>query len=572
MRPGRLSSCASWDRHSSLRAPGALRVARALLVAAALLVSAGSPFAGPPQGAPGPAPGAPVPDGAAASGVIRGRVVRADTGEPLRGVRIETSGPDGPVRFTDAGGRFELTGLRAARHAVTASKGGYVAHPSDRTARSATSTRAVELAAGQVIEDLDLALHKGSVIAGRVIDERGRNVTGALVAVLRAQWLRGQAGLNTTGAVNDHTDDRGEFRLFDLPAGAYLLAVDAEDPGGAGRVTAYYPAASSPAEAQWIALRPGEDLIGVTIALVNAPGGSVSGVVRTADGRPPAATSVYVTPVASQSFSQGSIAPVRPDGSYAFPALPAGEYMVSASSSPPDPGYASARVTLSGADLVVPLTLRPGDTLRGRFVFDTGAPPSDLRPSAVRASIEQADLAGAASLGLFGRPPATRDDWTFEIPQLFGHWRVRANVPAGWAVARVRVGSADVTDVPLPFEGADVNGVEIVLTQRIARLSGIVALAGGAPADGATVVVFAEDVAQLWPGTRFIGRARANAGGRFTLNGLPPARYLAAAVESLEPGEETNPALLERLRPAATAVALDVDTPAMLDLALTDLP
>jgi hypothetical protein len=38
---------------------------------------------------------------------------------------------------------------------------------------------------------------------------------------------------------------------------------------------------------------------------------------------------------------------------------------------------------------------------------------------------------------------------------------------------------------------------------------------------------------------------------------LPPARYLAAAVEAVENGEESDPALLERLRPLATGFSLN---------------
>jgi hypothetical protein len=68
----------------------------------------------------------------AGKGVIRGRVVRADTGEPLRRVQvrmIEWSSRDGSgpaATMTDADGRYELTQLPAGQYQLRASRGGFV--------------------------------------------------------------------------------------------------------------------------------------------------------------------------------------------------------------------------------------------------------------------------------------------------------------------------------------------------------------------------------------------------------------------------------------------------------------
>src|SRR6476661_1245775 len=66
------------------------------------------------------------------TGAIRGRVVRADTGEPLRRVQIridEWSAKDqsGPAStMTDAQGRYELTQLPAGTYHLKATRGGFV--------------------------------------------------------------------------------------------------------------------------------------------------------------------------------------------------------------------------------------------------------------------------------------------------------------------------------------------------------------------------------------------------------------------------------------------------------------
>ena len=57
--------------------------------------------------------------------------------------------------------------------------------------------------------------------------------------------------------------------------------------------------------------------------------------------------------------------------------------------------------------------------------------------------------------------------------------------------------------------------------------------------------------------SRYVRVARPDQTGRFQIRGLPPGSYVAAALEYLEPGEETNPEFLERLKPLGTSLRLD---------------
>lgn len=61
--------------------------------------------------------------------VIRGQIMSADTGAPIRRAQVRISSPDAResrVAATDAQGRFEVKELPAGRYTVTASKGGFV--------------------------------------------------------------------------------------------------------------------------------------------------------------------------------------------------------------------------------------------------------------------------------------------------------------------------------------------------------------------------------------------------------------------------------------------------------------
>ena len=111
-------------------------------VAVVLFLICAHPLPLPAQGGPGGLPqgplggggrfGAPPRDnGAQASGtaIIRGRVLVADTGAPVRRAQVRATSADaraGRLASTDAQGRFELKDLPAGRWTLTASKAGFV--------------------------------------------------------------------------------------------------------------------------------------------------------------------------------------------------------------------------------------------------------------------------------------------------------------------------------------------------------------------------------------------------------------------------------------------------------------
>jgi hypothetical protein len=167
-----------------------------------------------------------------------------------------------------------------------------------------------------------------------------------------------------------------------------------------------------------------------------------------------------------------------------------------------------------------------------------------------------------------GGPPATRDDWTFELRGLRGHGFIRAATMSDWQMKRVRREGVDVTDTPLDF-ATDIAGLEIELTERVTTVSGSVSDDHGGVALDATVIVFADDPAKWGVRSRFIESARPDQQGRFKIQGLPPGRYLAIAVGYLEPGEERDPDLLKTWLQSGTPFTLTEGETHALDLKLS---
>src|SRR5688572_580488 len=155
-----------------------------LLRTALIIVTLGAAVAAQAP-APGPAlPGPPSRDPrmtATGTSTIRGRVTAADTGQPLRRVRVRLDGgsdfelQEPRSTTTDDEGRYELARLTAGRYQLSASKGGYVSVQYGQR-RPFESGRPVDLQDGQVLDKVDVSLPRGGVVTGRVVDEAGEPV------------------------------------------------------------------------------------------------------------------------------------------------------------------------------------------------------------------------------------------------------------------------------------------------------------------------------------------------------------------------------------------------------------
>ena len=113
-------------------------------------------------------------EAARGTAVVRGTIVAADTGSPIRRaqVRLSGQGVPGRVATTDERGRFEIKELPAGRYSVTASKGGFVSLQYGQRRPSESGTP-LDLGDGQILDKVVIGLPRGSVITGRITDEYG---------------------------------------------------------------------------------------------------------------------------------------------------------------------------------------------------------------------------------------------------------------------------------------------------------------------------------------------------------------------------------------------------------------
>jgi protocatechuate 3,4-dioxygenase beta subunit len=546
-------------------------VLRAALIVATLVAGGAAQAPGPPV------PPRDGPVSATGTSTIRGRITASDTGQPLRNVQVRviamtpTTLGEPRAAVTGDDGRYELTELPAGRYQLNASKGSYVDVQYGQR-RPFERGRPIELTAAQTLSDVDFVMPRGAAIEGRVVDEAGEPVAGAWISLSRYRYRNGARRLEPR--YGDSTDDRGEFRVFGIAPGDYYLiaSIDEHDFGSSDRVRyvpTYYPGVMAAVDAQPVEITLGQELTGITLTLLRATTASVSGVVRPADSRSPGLFAfVAASPISESSvYSAFAQAIAGADGSFTIGGLLPGSYALEAHSLPGNE-LARAEVQIDGTDVAgVVLQLSRGNAARGRIRFDSGTPPADLRPSQVTIPTIAIDRR-AFSVDSGTGPPRAREDWSFEIDGLAGRHEIRPGA-GKWRVKSVHLNGQDFTDTPIDFRNGDVNGIEIVLTDRTTVVSGGVTDERGATVSDAAVVIFAADPAKWGPRTRYIMSARPNQLGRFTVEGLPPGRYLAIALAYLEPGDEQNPERLAQWRSAATSTTLGEGETRTLSLQLS---
>src|SRR5262245_58146583 len=86
--------------------------------------------------------------------VMRGRIVAADTGQPLRKASVRAISPDARENrgvSTDADGKFEMKELPAGRYNVSVSKGSYVSLSYGQS-RPLEDDKALEIQDGDVVD------------------------------------------------------------------------------------------------------------------------------------------------------------------------------------------------------------------------------------------------------------------------------------------------------------------------------------------------------------------------------------------------------------------------------------
>jgi hypothetical protein len=529
------------------------------------------------------------------SAVIAGLVVTDDESRaPVRRAKVTLSRAgleEMRVVATDDHGQFKFDALPAGVYTLAISKGGFVGM-NYGAPKPGMPGRSITLAEGQAADVTPIAVMRGAVIGGRVLDRDGRPVESQSVTAVQVFRSGGElrrrsgAGASGTAATNAH----GEFRIFGLAPGEYVVYAD-RVPNGRNETTAtelswaaqptstppppprlsgyaptFFPGTADPAAAVPIALEKGQERLGIDLALQYVPLARITGVVTGIDGRPFAGATVLRMPKRPNPLFQPSFVTIlSTSGAFGFPeGVSPGDWLILARGPSTGNGalWGTAELSTAGNDVPgLAIQLQPGVTISGRVDARAllGTPVPDFTRVQIRVTSINPFIATYISPSAYANA-----DGTFTISGVVpGLWKMTVTIGGSatgagpWFVRSATLDGRDLLDVPIEVRPAgNVSGAVVALSDTRSELSGQLTDQEGKPASQLYVTMFSTDRTHWSAGSRRVASIRASDAGVYSLSGLPAGEYYLCASTEFETDLQFDPAYLDQFVPMSIKLTI----------------
>lgn len=473
---------------------------------------------------------------------IEGTVADRVTHEPVPRAKIALVWPGGNRSgAADNSGHWSFTGIACARVAVSASRfgyldSGYIGSPPLNFLLSPDSPAHVSI-----------ELTPQSTITGKVVDENGDPVPGMRVVSYIARVVDGHRQL--ANAPQTVTNDIGQFRIAPLEPGRYTVCAEPAM-GQADYQEACYPAPLEAGSAASMRFAPGqENEIDFSLSRTNPV--RVSGTLT---GMPAGARSTVLLSRAGVTRAQPAMtAGVSPDGRFAFTAVPAGSWILTAPPVTVEDRSLSARMPVEvGASDVnnLVLTMEPTITIPGTVRLDSQSAPAENGPG-IRLSLRPAEPNSGVVNIVFGD-----DNRSFTITGVMpGTYSLNVGAPSYFLKSAV-LGGRDISHGAFTIDPAP-GPMEIVLSDNGGSLEGDVTMDDGSPALSASIILLREgEFVRVFPVEN----------GHFNIHNLQPGAYTASAWESTRNVEYANPEWMRQYSGASVAVSIEAGQNAQVKL------
>ena len=491
---------------------------------------------------------------------LEGTVIAADSGQPLRKAVLSLRKTGNRARpqyaLTDSNGYFEMNGVVPGRYYFSAAHAGYVRMGYDQRSADAPSPE-LTLSPGQDLKEISFHLPRAAAISGHIYDENGDPIEDAEVRAQRYRYFQGKRQLLPAGFAS--TDDRGEYRIFDLAPGSYYVSA-AFNAGQFGRGPAnfsypdtFYPSTTEASTASPVQLTAGNDFSDVDISLVPAKTFHIRGRVFNAVTNKPGDGAWTRLLPRGQRFA-GGVSDLQDfvqdsHGNFDLGGVRAGSYFLIVS------------LDTNGAQLQTRLPVDVADSdINGLSVTLTSG--IDVHGQ-VRASGGKLTLAGLH----FVLGPRHQQDYIPSQEAIIdpkgnltfqhvgdGSYKLRVwGLPQDAYVKSVRLGGQEVRQSGFDVsEGQSPGAFEVMIDPNGGRVTGI-ATKDGKPSSDATVVLLPEDPAATLDYS-LTQDATTDQYGAFVIRGIRPGKYRVVAFEQIEEGSWNDPNVLSRIKDQGTEV------------------
>jgi hypothetical protein len=493
---------------------------------------------------------------------VEGVAVKSTSGEGVKRVTVQLSpiggGQQGYSTLTENNGHFIIRDIAPGRYLLSASGNGYMQQAPEK-GKGGARTRLLDLTPGKNVSGIAFRMVPPGVITGTVYDEEGDPVTLAQVKVLRVTSSGTHRQVGEAGS--GQTNDLGEYRIWGLQPGKYLVAATYDPPQvNSSQATdevylpTFHPSTADTSQATVVEVQPGVEASGIDVDLREAHAVMVRGRVMV-DSSAKSLRGVHVSlePRGAEggySFSYYGGSVQNDSGDFEIPSVPPGPYNLSAFwNDGKRQLYGRVPVEVGSANLEgVTFVLSSPITLAGRF------------------RLEGSNQLDFTRLGLWLQPTDStmgsgnveiKPDGTFTVENVYdGNYRVRVlGFPEGYYLKAAREGGSEVLESGLTISRSQPPPrLEIVLSPDGGRVDGSV-LREQQPVAGALVVLVPDpphrDREDMY------GMKVTDGFGRFSLLGLPPGDFKLFAFEPVQGTNYTDPDYLRAFEDRGTPVHVE---------------
>ena len=491
-------------------------------------------------------------------GSIGGTVVDGVTQQPIRGAEVTLRGPMGTQAgsaqsaTSDGDGHFVFNNLSAGRYMVWASHSGYLG----RGGFGERGRNMHVLLPGQHLDDATVTLLPGAVIAGHVVDEKGKPLMAASVHVMKASSQHGMREVNDVG--QSVTDASGEFHFKGLNPGDYILyasytpKANTKPAQGYSYVPICYPSTTDFSSCDQFTVRAGEEMAGIDLTFTPIRAFHIKGTIMNSGTGSPSGDG-QVSLLIEQKGALVSLSDVTADakGSFHFPAVAAGNYTIVAqheAESNNDRALWGMK-TFSVSDTSVDnlkMEVAPGVELRGHVRVESNS-PADL--ASVVVSLEP--VMNSALLALTPQPEDAnvRPDGSFAFHDVLeGTYRINASpLPQGMYL---KASNPEALDAGMQI-GHTPMAIDLTFSPGVGKIQGTVS---GDSCARIPVLLVPDGREGLDP--RDYRRAASDQSCRFIFRNIAPGAYRVMAFDSLSGTAMMNPDFVRQYQDQGESVQL----------------
>ncbi len=516
---------------------------------------------------------------------------------------IAADGSDVRSAVTDDMGRYTLPNVAPGRYWLRAQKPAHLTnmYGASRPGRSGV---VLVVSKDENLADMDVTLPRGGVLSGQITLESGAPAVGLTVRAIPADD-REAGGTYLPPPTQFHTDDQGEFRIYGLAPGKYVvvampdstgqamqrrseaeidsvlerlkrsLAVsrdadrgEAQEPPLVGFAPTYYPGTPLVTEAGSLDVELADERSGVSFALSPFALATIEGDVVRANGQSSISVVMAVEAVGPPMPLTATRAP-RPteQGRFVVPDLPPGVYHVRARAGAKAAGgtnaingsnrpeWATATVVVRGETVKgVSLTLRDGYQLTGRFSTPATVGPVVWTGARVRViPIGRDNVMVFNDAQLAPRMAPVLADGTFVIEGIEPARYIIEVTPSsaarglGLRLTTIVSGDEELRDRPLTFEHGSITGIDVRFDTHVTGLEGRMTSATGSPTSQYLIATFPADKTAWHPESPRIHLTRPAVDGAFRFEDLPPGAYRIVALTDVDDTELRKVSFLESI-------------------------